>query len=389
MNATAGKRHFGKKIAIRFDDTDPASLAGQYMRRFWQPICLSADLKSGKAKPIRALGESFTLYRGQSGAAHLSEFRCPHRGAQLSVGWVEGEDIRCLYHGWKFAADGRCLEQPGEVRGNFAHKVSIRTYPVQEYLGLIFGYFGPGEAPPLPRYTTFENGGYIDCSMYVRDCNYFQNIENGMDEVHVNFTHGYTSFSTSGLNDEVPAIEAKETSYGLVEYAIRSINRVRETHLLMPNILFLKLPPELPDEDAWRDYVSWRVPIDQHVHMSFLVYRLNLSDSGLETFKKTHEEARERLKTLEPWRDVAKKILAGEMSLSDVLDRDDLVGIQDYVSQVGQGAVANRANERLGQSDVAIILLRKLWEREIRKLANGESLTQWQVPAGLASTIGL
>jgi len=51
--------------------------------------------------------------------------------------------------------------------------------------------------------------------------------------------------------------------------------------------------------------------------------------------------------------------------------------------------VADRENERLGQADVAIILLRKLWEREVRKLAKGEPLTQWQVPDGLASTIGL
>jgi 5,5'-dehydrodivanillate O-demethylase len=389
MNAPAGRKSSGKKLSIRFDEIAPTSLSGQFMRRFWQPVCIAADLKPGKAKPLRVLGESFTLYRGQTGTLHLTEFRCPHRGVQLSVGWIEGDDIRCLYHGWKFDAQGQCVEQPGEKKGGFAHKIGIATYPVQEYLGLIFGFFGPGEPPPLPRYTAFETGDYIDCSMYVRDCNYFQNIENGVDEVHVNFTHGYTAFSTSGLNDEVPEVAAEERPYGLVEYAFRTGDRVRETHFLMPNILFLKLPQQLAGEDGWRDYVSWRVPIDDHVHMSFIVQRLSLDKDGIEIFKQARADSMARAKTLEPWRDIAKKILAGEMTLQDAEGHEDLVTIQDYVTQCGQGIVADRVNERLGQSDVAIILLRKLWDREIRAMADGRELTQWQVPEGLTSTIGL
>src|SRR5690606_19659555 len=96
------RKSSGKKLKIRFHETEPSSLAGQYMRRFWQPICIAHELKPKRAKPIRALGESFTLYRGESGQVYLTEFRCPHRGVQLSVGWIEGEDIRCLYHGWRF-----------------------------------------------------------------------------------------------------------------------------------------------------------------------------------------------------------------------------------------------------------------------------------------------
>jgi 5,5'-dehydrodivanillate O-demethylase oxygenase subunit len=378
-----------KNRAIRFDEIEASSLAGQYLRRFWHPIAIADDVKPGRAKPLRVMGDNFTLYRGEKGAFHLTEFRCPHRGTQLSVGWVEGDNIRCLYHGWKFDATGQCIEQPGETKSDFARKVSIATFPVQEYLGLVFGYFGPGQPPPIPRYSVFENGGYLDRSMYVRDCNYFQSIENGMDEVHVIFTHRDTTFSTSGHNDEVPLIEAEEKPYGMVEIAHRSANRLRETHLLMPNILFLKLPPELPEEDKWRDYVSWRVPIDHHVHMSFIVPRLSLTEGAVESYRHASDAVAARLRELEPTREVARRILAGELRVADVLDRPDLVGIQDSVTQIGQGLVADRAHERLGKSDVAIILLRKLWEREIRRLASGEPLTQWQVPEGLSSTIGI
>jgi 5,5'-dehydrodivanillate O-demethylase len=56
------------------------------------------------------------------------DFRCAHRGTQLIVGWVEGDEIRCRYHGWKFGPDGRCTEQPGEPKP-FCEKIRIKSYP--------------------------------------------------------------------------------------------------------------------------------------------------------------------------------------------------------------------------------------------------------------------
>ena len=65
-------------------------------------------------------------------------FRCAHRRTQLSVGWVEGDCLRCFYHGWKYDGSGQCVEQPAEPKP-FAEKIQIPSYPVTEYLGLIFG----------------------------------------------------------------------------------------------------------------------------------------------------------------------------------------------------------------------------------------------------------
>src|SRR5262245_38793653 len=85
-------------------DTDlehvgPGMLAGRYLRRFWHPVQRVEDLPAGRARPIKVLGEPFTLYRGHTGAPHLAQFRCAHRGVQLSIGWVEDDCIRCRYHG--------------------------------------------------------------------------------------------------------------------------------------------------------------------------------------------------------------------------------------------------------------------------------------------------
>jgi len=138
--ASAKRKNNRKKLSWEdLVSTRPGSLAGTYMRRFWHPIYRAEDIKPGEAKPLSIMSENFTLYRGETGTPHIVDFRCPHRGAQLSAGWVEGDSIRCMYHGWCFESAGQCIEQPAEDKP-FAKKIRIRSYPAREYLGLIFAY---------------------------------------------------------------------------------------------------------------------------------------------------------------------------------------------------------------------------------------------------------
>src|SRR5207248_205378 len=158
------------------------------------------------AKPITIMSEQFTLYRGEGGVPHLVDFRCAHRGTQLSTGWVEGDCLRCFYHGWKYDGAGQCVEQPAED-ASFAAKVRIRSYPTEDYLGLIFAYLGDAERddtgalrpPALPRYSVVEQAGVLSASSYVRQCNYWNNVESNMDELHVAFVHRDSDFSSYGL----------------------------------------------------------------------------------------------------------------------------------------------------------------------------------------------
>src|SRR5438477_11306017 len=135
---------------VDFVHTGPGTLAGRYLRMFWHPVYVSQELRTGYAVPIHIMGESFTLYRGASGRAYIVDFRCAHRGTQLSVGWVEHDCIRCFYHGWKYDGTGQCIEMPAEDP-SFPPKVRIKSYPTQEYAGLVFAYFGEGEPPPMWR----------------------------------------------------------------------------------------------------------------------------------------------------------------------------------------------------------------------------------------------
>ncbi len=87
---------------------------GTLLRKFWHPIALTDEVANGKARAVRVLGEDLTLYRGDSGQPHLVGGRCAHRCTVLHTGWVQGEQIRCMYHGWRYDETGLCTEIPAE-----------------------------------------------------------------------------------------------------------------------------------------------------------------------------------------------------------------------------------------------------------------------------------
>ena len=346
--------------------TGPGTIAGQYMRKFWHPVQRADDIKPGWAKPLRILSEDFTLYRGEGGKPQVVEFRCPHRQSQLSVGWVEGDALRCRFHGWKFDGSGQCIEQPAEKEA-FTDKVRIRSYPTEEYLGMIFVYFGAGAPPPLPRFADFEKDG-LWVETYVRPCNFLNNIEN--DPVHIPFTHRESEFFLRRPR-EIPAVAQEETEWGLMLTTTTSTGRVQYLHYGMPNILGFK--------ESDRDHLAWRVPIDDESHASFQLDIQHIQD-GIEgeAVRKRHLARTGKLGRSP--NELGAAVLRGEIRIQDLAgdDKANIVWIQDYAVQVGQGPYELRKKENLGRSDTPLILQRKLWIRELQALADGAPLTQWQ-----------
>ena len=88
-----------------------------------------------------------------------------------------------------------------------------------------------------------------------------------------------------------------------------------------------------------------------------------------------------------PLRKTAEKILRGEMLTDEITS--NFVGIQDWVSQIGQDVIAHRENDHLGRSDALVLLLRKLWEREMRALYEGQPLKEWHRPAKVETAFGV
>ena len=359
-----------------FVHTGPGTLAGRYLRLFWQPICCAYELKLGQALPIKILGEEFTVYRGASGAPYLVGPRCAHRGTQLSIGTVEGECIRCFYHGWKYDGAGQCVEQPAEEQ-LLADKVRVPSYPVQEYIGLIFAYLGEGAPPPFPRYPRFETPEIsLDVAALRRICNYFNNIDNSLDSVHVRFVH---ERHRDSVDDHVvlgdPVISVEESEWGVRRYAQYPNGKDVTFFFGMPNINFIN--GQVVDAAIKRaDVIVFKVPVDDENHIHFEVRAIPLTGEAGRTWIEERRRLREEAERDRP--ELVRAVLSGKRRLNEIdPNRVDFVMLEDEVAQAGQGAIAFRGQEHLGRSDRGVFLLRKIWERELKNLAAGRPLKQW------------
>jgi 5,5'-dehydrodivanillate O-demethylase len=372
------KENGAKRTGVHRDDyvlTGPGTTAGDFLRGFWNPVYHSADLKVGRPIPLVIMSEQYTLYRGESGDVFLTQPRCPHRGTQLSTAWVEGDALRCFYHGWKFGRDGRCMEQPAE-ESSYCDKVPLRTYPVREYLGLVFAYLGDGIPPEFPTYPQFENfAGIVEVDSYVRYCNYFQNVENSLDMSHVAFTHGNNtaSFATIGLGK---ALKAEESPWGITYTFTRDDGAKRVQQFGMPNIFYMTALPNDP-EIGWQESLFWWVPIDDETHMQFSIHRVPATGS---TFDRLHERRQKRRTEIDlAHQDVCDQILNGHRRMEDFdLSRVDVVRLQDDIAQLGQGIFANRNRERMGKADIGVAVIRRLWRREMDNIEGKLPLKSWQ-----------
>jgi 5,5'-dehydrodivanillate O-demethylase len=368
-----------------FVHTGPGALAGRYLRTFWQPVYRVEDLCPGRAVPIRVMSEDFTLYRGEGGTPHLVAFRCAHRGTQLAVGWVEEDCLRCRYHGWKYDASGQCVEQPDEVKP-FWQKVRIKSYPTVEYLGLVFAFLGEGEPPPLRRFPDFEGDGVLKVGPpETWPCNYFNRCENTMDTSHVNWTHRATRERLQldkQILRRVPE-SVEETEFG-IKHVMRFVDgRTERIDFHMPNVSHVRPRGRVEgtDDDAARiapNRLFFYVPIDDEHSSTFVVDYIPLIGEAAQAY--LGRAAQDRTRGTLTANETGAAILAGKMRFDDIgpdVSSYYSFWVEDYVTLVGQGAIADRENERLGPNDMGPILLRKLWERELRALAKGNPIKQW------------
>jgi phthalate 4,5-dioxygenase len=183
---------------LRIEDNEalcrigPDTVMGAFMRQYWIPAMLSSELPRPDSDPVRVLllGEQLIAFRDTSGQVGLIQNHCPHRGASLFFGRNEESGLRCVYHGWKFAVDGACVDMPNEpAESDFKSKVKAVAYPTRERGGVIWAYLGPERTPPeLPE---FEANMVADAQANAvqMEANYFQILEGTIDTVHAGFLH--------------------------------------------------------------------------------------------------------------------------------------------------------------------------------------------------------
>ena len=378
---------------LRFSDLEPVgseSPSGRYLRLFWQPVLRAQDLAPGHARPIEILGERFTLYRGESGDFHLVAFRCPHRGAPLSLGWVEGDSIRCRYHGWTFDCSGQCVEQPN-VELSSAQKVRMPSYPMREYLGLVFTYLGEGDPPPFPHYPDFDRPGVvITDATEIIPCSFWNRLDNDIN--HIPWVHRATALR-KGRNDFIiPRRESvEETPYGWrsTRDARSAANGHRDmsgsAHFFMPNVYQFGVRTRVKgfeNRNLWDTKITWTVPVNDGTFAAFDVTHTPLEGEEARQYRAGRLKQQEA-ESEERW-DLAEKVLTGDITLEELpeeLSAYTSFAIEDYVTQVGQGPVAGRGREHLVETDRKVILMRRLWLREVGAMMEGKPLTSWKIPS--------
>ncbi|MFN3636435.1 MAG: Rieske 2Fe-2S domain-containing protein [Rhizobium rhizophilum] len=104
----------------------------------WIPVALSADIEAGTSAGTLVNGEERVVWRDDKGAVHVWEDRCPHRGMRMSFGFVRGDHIACLYHGWRYDTGGQCRYIPAHPDLEVPQTIKVPTFAATERAGIIW-----------------------------------------------------------------------------------------------------------------------------------------------------------------------------------------------------------------------------------------------------------
>jgi nitrite reductase/ring-hydroxylating ferredoxin subunit len=113
----------------------------------WHPVGLSHSVEAGSSAGTRLFDRELAVWRDRQGVAHVWEDRCPHRGMKLSFGFVRGDHIACLYHGWQYNRAGHCQYIPAHPDLDVPNTIRVPVYPAQERSGMIWTNLSPTAVP--------------------------------------------------------------------------------------------------------------------------------------------------------------------------------------------------------------------------------------------------
>jgi len=352
----------------------PDTPCGEYLRRFWQPICFSDELKDLPHR-VRILGEELVVFRDRSGTVGLLELHCPHRGASLEFGLIDAKGIRCCYHGWLFAADGTILETPGEpAHSTLKDRLCHGAYPTHEYGGIVFTYMGPPDRQSsFPVYDSFVRPGYrlMPGRKYFYPCNWLQIMENVMDPAHTAFLHTIVSgFQFTEEFGVMPELEFVETPVGMMYIATRQVGQnvwARMVEAVLPNLQQVAPIWETGHKEhpfSGPMLSRWIVPIDD-TNTMFIEFRHVSETEGL---------------TPAWWAD-RTTMVPGQLAAESYEAAQRQPG--DYEAQVSQRPIAIHRLEHIGATDRGVMMFRNQTRRGIRAVLAGRD------PVGLCRDTGM
>jgi vanillate O-demethylase monooxygenase subunit len=216
----------------------------------WHPVCTLAELAAAAPHPIAVtlLGRRLAVADPGSGIIALDD-RCPHRSTRLSVGWVDGGAIRCAYHGWRWAPDGRCVEIPATPRGPIPARACVQAYDAEVAYGLVWVRIDGAAGTAIPAHPAWEDDPMkvVAGTPYTWPTSAARRVENFVDLAHFAWVHDGT---LGRRDDPVPAIPEVWRESGELRFDYD--------------------PPDMPVEDtALFGHSEYRMPMPLTVNISF------------------------------------------------------------------------------------------------------------------------
>jgi phenylpropionate dioxygenase-like ring-hydroxylating dioxygenase large terminal subunit len=365
---------------------------GAALREYWMPAFLAWEVEAdGAPLRVRLLGEQLVAYRDTSGKVGLTADACPHRGASMFFGRNEETALRCVYHGWKFDAEGTCVDMPNEpVESNFKHKIRIQTYPCVERNGIVFAYLGPRATPPdLPRLAWLDlPKEHVHVSMRMQLCNWAQAVEGGIDSSHISFLHSWLRPAERPMpggnrgtlplytaTDKHPHFEVVDTAPGVLIGARRAADAAnyywRITQFLAPFYTYIpgSMDPAanigghawvpMDDEHTMTWSITWNYarPITAEEHAAYESFPGGGIHYGHEGMKPaTTQPGGKWVPALCTENDFGRD---WELQRTKLYIGIEQFGTQDSAIQETMGAIYDRTKEHLGGADTAIIQYRR------------------------------
>ena len=378
--------------------TNMGTPAGEFFRRFWLPALLSEEIPVPDCPPVRVelMGEHLIAFRDSNGRIGLIHRYCAHRQMDLFFGRNERCGLRCVYHGWKFDADGQCTEMPTEPEAStYKEEIRLTAYPCREAAGIVWAYLGPNDLPAqIPQ---FEFNTLPSSHVFLRKsrlhCNYLQAMEGNVNSFHTGYLHSFatgTALDPSGgghghrgelthqYRVAIPRFEVKDTEYGLMIGAKRRAPNGtaywRFTQWLLPVHTMIAANPgetllwdawvPADDEHTWAyriEYNPWRPISEQEI---FEYNNAGFARLNVENVPGTYLPLRNR---------------ANDYLIDRGLQRNySYTGIkgtnaQDAAAIENQGPtpIADRTKERLGSTDVAIARMRRKLLQALKDFEDG------------------
>ena len=367
---------------------------GQLMRRHWQPACLIEEVSDPDGTPVRArlFGEDLVVFRDTEGRVGVMDEYCPHRKASLALGRNEEGGLRCLYHGWKMDVEGTVIEMASEPASScMGSKVKHLAYPTKEWGGVVWTYMGPADSMPQfapPAWAPTADTA-VSIAKVLIPCNWAQILEGSIDSAHSSSLHssdfiparvgGAEATAKTWLRpstDKAPRMQIQRTSYGFRYAAIRRPISSAATHDYERSTIFVAPATALIPPNNLYNVANINVPMDDtNTAFYFIAWGHPSQTPETETWRKflgqrvgidldpTYRPLRTRENHF--WQDREKMNAGNFTGISGFPN-------QDLAMWVTMGAIADRSNDRLGASDLAIVEFRSNMLEAVQAFQQGK-----------------